>query len=162
MPEVICNTSPIQYLHQVNLLDLLPELYGAIVIPEGVAAELDAGLRAGISLPDAKLLPWLSVKYIHERNLLPMISGLGIGEKEVLALAVVTTQSLAVLDDFLARRYASFIGIRFTGTLGILLKAKEKGLLDTVTPVLDLLEDLQFRLDPQTRKAVLKLAREAS
>jgi len=162
MLEVICNTSPIQYLHQVNLLHLLPELYGVIAIPEGVLTELDAGRRVGISLPDVKLLPWLSVKYIRERNLLPMISGLGIGEKEVLALALEMPESLAVLDDLLARRHAFFIGIRFTGTLGILLKAKEKGLLDALTPVLDLLDNLQFRLDPKTRKTVLNLAKESS
>jgi len=117
MLEVICNTSPIQYLHQVNLLHLLPELYGVIAIPEGVLTELDAGRRVGISLPDVKLLPWLSVKYIRERNLLPMISGLGTGEK---------------------------------------------GLLDALTPVLDLLDNLQFRLDPKTRKTVLNLAKESS
>jgi uncharacterized protein len=62
----------------------------------------------------------------------------------------------------LARRHAFFIGIRFTGTLGILLKEKEKGFLDALTPVLDLLDNLQFRLDPKTRKTVLNLAKESS
>jgi len=162
MPDVICNTSPVQYLHQMNLLHILHELYGPIALPEGVLTELDAGRMTGISLPDVKSLSWFSVKYVRGRNLLQMVSGLGIGEKEVLALALETPESLAILDDLLARRYASFLGVRFTGTLGILLKAKEKGLLDAVAPVLDQLEALQFRLDPKTREAVLKLAKETS
>jgi predicted nucleic acid-binding protein len=160
MPDVICNTSPIQYLHQVNLLHILRELYGLIAIPEGVLAELHAGLMMGISLPDVKSLSWFSVKYVRERNLLKMVSGLGAGEKEVLGLALETPGSLVILDDLPARRYASFLGVRLTGTLGLLLKAKEKGIIDAVLPVLDQLEALQFRLDPKTRRAVLKLARE--
>ncbi len=161
MPDVICNTSAIQYLHQTNLLHLLHELYGLIVIPEGVLTELDAGRRAGVSLHDVKLLSWFSVNSVGGRSLLKMVTALGAGEKEVLALAVERPGALAVLDDLLARRYASFLGIRFTGTLGILLKSKEKGLLDAVAPVLDQLEALRFHLDPKTRKAVLKLSNEA-
>lgn len=162
MPDVVCNTSPIQYLYQVSFLHVLQELYGQVVIPEGVFTELDAGRMSGIALPDVKSLSWLSVRYVRERTLLQMVSGLGTGEKQVLALALEKPGSLAILDDLMARRYASFLGIRFTGTLGILLKAKEKGLLQAVAPVLDQLEALQFRLDPKTREAVLKLAKETS
>jgi uncharacterized protein len=162
MPEVICNTSPIQYLHQVNLLHILQELYGLITIPEGVFTELDAGRMTGIALPDVKSLSWISVKSVRERTLLQMVSGLGIGEKHVLALALEKPGSQAILDDLMARRYASFLDIRFTGNLGILLKANEKGLIQTVAPVLDQLEALQFRLDPKPRGAVLKLAKETS
>ncbi|SPJ13889.1 conserved hypothetical protein [Syntrophobacter sp. SbD2] len=84
MPDVICNTSPIQYLYQVNLFHILKELYGQIVIPEGVSAELDAGRMTGIALPDVKSLSWLSVSFVRERTLLQMVSGLGTGEKQVL------------------------------------------------------------------------------
>ena len=162
MPEVICNTSPIQYLHQVNFLHIMRELYGLITIPEGVLTELDAGRMAGIALPDVKSVSWVSVQYVREPTLLQMVSDLGIGEKQVLALALEKPGSIAILDDLMARRYASFLGIRFTGTLSILLKAKEKGLVQTVAPVLDQLEALQFRLDPKTREAVLKLAKETT
>ncbi len=70
MPDVICNTSPIQYLYQVNLLHILKELYGHIAIPEGVCAELDAGRMTGIALPEVKSLSWLSVSFVRERTLL--------------------------------------------------------------------------------------------
>ena len=70
MREVICNTSPIQYLHQMNFLHILQELYGQISIPEGVFTELDAGRTTGIALPDVKSLSWISVQYVRERTLL--------------------------------------------------------------------------------------------
>ncbi|WAN69854.1 hypothetical protein BJP36_37815 [Moorena producens JHB] len=43
MPNVIADTSPIQYLYQTNLLDLLPQLYGSVIVPQAVANELAAG-----------------------------------------------------------------------------------------------------------------------
>lgn len=48
MPEVICNTSPIQYLHQLGKLELLPALYGRIILPAAVASELDKETRRAI------------------------------------------------------------------------------------------------------------------
>ena len=50
MPNVIADTSPIQYLYQTNLLDLLPQIYGYIIIPQAVVDELAEGLALGVSL----------------------------------------------------------------------------------------------------------------
>jgi predicted nucleic acid-binding protein len=61
----------------------------------------------------------------------------------------------------LARRYARLLNLTLTGTLGVLLKAKETGLLPAVAPVLDRLQKQRFRLDAETRQAVLRLAGEA-
>jgi len=66
-----------------------------------------------------------------------------------------------ILDDALARQYARMLKLTLTGTLCVLLKAKETGLLPAVAPVLDRLEHLRFRVDPETRQAVLRLAGEA-
>jgi predicted nucleic acid-binding protein len=67
---------------------------------------------------------------------------------------------LALLDDQRARRFARRKGIRVTGTLGILLKAKQSGRLKLIQPLVDRLEGLGFRLDPLTRKHVLDLSGE--
>ena len=90
-----------------------------------------------------------------------MITDLGAGEREVLALGTETSDSIVILDDALARQYARLLNLTLTGTLGVLLKAKEAGLLPAVAPVLDRLRQLRFRMDPETRQAVLKLAGEA-
>jgi predicted nucleic acid-binding protein len=68
--------------------------------------------------------------------------------------------TVAVLDDALARRQARLLGIPVTGTLGILLKAKQVGHLAEIRPLLDVLESLHFFLDRATRRAVLEIAGE--
>jgi predicted nucleic acid-binding protein len=161
VPEVICDVSPIQYLHQVGLLDLLRLRYGAITIPPAVAAELREGTLRGVDLPAFEALDWMKIRQPAGRLLLPIVADLGAGEREVLALGTETPDSVVILDDALARQYARILNLTLTGTLGVLLKAKEAGLLPAVTPVLDRLEHLRFRVDPETRQAVLRLAGEA-
>jgi predicted nucleic acid-binding protein len=158
--EVISDTSPLQYLFQANLLVLLQKLYGQITIPESVVEEIAAGRALGIHLPDLTTIPWILVRQVRDPTLLPLAPDLGAGEREVLALAVNTSDSLVLLDDALARRHARLLKVTFTGTLGVLLRAKEQGHLPTVRPAIDELEALGFRLDSATRSAVLKLAQE--
>ena len=160
MPVVICNTSVLQYLHQIDLLDLLPALFGQVQIPRAVAAELDEGKRRNVSLPTLEDLSWVTIQPVRDRTLLPLITSLGDGEKEVLALGLEATDALLVLDDRNARRYATAAELEVTGTLGILILAKERGLLGSIRPALDRLQALQFRLSAETRQIVLDLAGE--
>jgi len=162
MPETVSTTSPIQYLHQAGFLELLPLLYGTIVIPEAVARELAEGRAAGVALPDPSRLAWMSIERAAEKEVLRIAADLGPGERAVLALGLRKPGCLLILDDALARSHARHLNLGVTGTLGVLLKAKALGRLPAVRPVLDKLETLRFRLDPATRAAVLKLAGEAS
>jgi predicted nucleic acid-binding protein len=92
--------------------------------------------------------------------LLPLVTDLGPGEKEVIALGLEVADPLLLLDDSLARRHADLLGLRFTGTLGVLVKARKDGRLSSIRPILDRLDSLRFRVDPATRAAVLKLVGE--
>ena len=114
MPEVLCDTSALQYLHQLRLLELLRQLYDTVVVPGAVAAEIAAGRAQGVDLPDLSALPWVSVQAALPSAVDP--SDLGAGELAVLALAAARPGAVAVLDDGLARRYARRARIRFTGT----------------------------------------------
>ena len=89
-----------------------------------------------------------------------MAADLGKGEREVLSLAVGKPDVLALLDDGLARHFAKYLEVPFTGTLGVSVKAKVVGLIEEVAPVVDRLQLLGFRLDSNTRQAVLELAGE--
>ncbi|MFL6233097.1 MAG: DUF3368 domain-containing protein [Thermoanaerobaculia bacterium] len=160
MPEVIVDTSPLQYLHQLGLLDLLPDFYGEILIPESVVREIAAGHALGVALPELKTFPWIKVRKVAGLAVLPLVSDLGAGEREVLALALEADDPLVVLDDALARRVARRLDLTLTGTLGLLLKAKQAGRIARLQSLLDRLETLQFRLDPETRLSVLRLAGE--
>lgn len=92
---------------------------------------------------------------------LPLVTDLGPGEREVLALALETPDSVCVLDDALVRQVAKTLQVRITGTLGVLIDAKRAGIIPAVRPLLDQLQSLRFRLAPRTRAAVLKLTGES-
>jgi predicted nucleic acid-binding protein len=158
---VIADTSPLQYLFQAGLLELLPTLYGVVTIPEAVVRELAEGRARGVSLPDPSACPWIRVAAVRESAVLSLAPNLGPGEREALALAAQTPGSLLLIDDALARRHARLLQFTFSGTLGVLLRAKASGHLVAVAPVLDRLDALRFRLDPLTRTQVLRLADEA-
>ena len=91
---------------------------------------------------------------------MPLVTNLGDGEKEVLVLGLETPDSLLILDDRHARRYALALGLKISGTLGVILLAKERGILEAVKPALARLEALGFRLGHKTRQSVLELAGE--
>lgn len=160
MPDVICDVSPIQYLYQAGLFDLLRLRYGVITVPAAVAAELRQGMLRAVDLPAIEALDWIRIRQPAGRLLVPIVADLGAGEREVLALGTETPDSVVILDDALARQYARMLKLTVTGTLGVLLGSKAAGHLTTIAPVLDRLEHLRFRMNPETRLAVLRLAGE--
>lgn len=90
-----------------------------------------------------------------------LVADLGAGETGVLLLALECADPVVILDDALARRHAEILGISLTGTLGIVLDAKRRGLVPAVSPLIDDLQRLGFRLSGGTRRAVLRMAKES-
>lgn len=160
MPDVICNTSPMQYLYQLGLLQLLPQLVGRVIVPPAVIEELEQGRRVGIDLPQLAGLAWIEVREPVSINVLPLVTNLGPGETQVLALGMEMPGSVLILDDALARQVGKAMRLPMRGTLGLLLDAKQAGLISEVRPLLDQLSALRFRLSRETYDAVLKLAGE--
>ena len=164
MPEpalvAVTNTSPLQYLHQAGHLHLLPALYRRVLVPPAVVTELAAGRALGFDLPDPRGITWLNILTPKSIAILPAVTDLGAGERESLALAAETPGVVLVVDDGLARRHAQLLRLRFTGTAGVLVRAKREGLIPAVAPLLDRFEELRFHLDPATRKAILHQAGE--
>ena len=62
MAIVIADTSPLQYLFQVGLLDLLQRLFGTVQVPEAVRDELQIGRSLGFNVPDLAILPWMLIR----------------------------------------------------------------------------------------------------
>lgn len=160
MPEVACDTSPIQYLHQLELLHILPALVESVVVPPAVMNEVATGRTLGVNLPDLEELAWVTVRRPTSAAALPLVTDLGPGETQVLMLALEAPEAVVVLDDALARQVAEALNLKFTGTLGLLIDAKRAGLVSAVGPLLDQLQALRFHLAIHTRIAVLKLAGE--
>ncbi len=139
MPDrlVIANTSPLFYLHRVDCLNLVHALYGRIVVPPAVLEELVQGSHANLPVPDIRHTAWIQVEAVRSRALIPAIVDLGPGEAEVLALGIEHPDSLLILDDQLARRVAALNSLAYTGTLGLLVKAKRAGHLVRVHPTIE-------------------------
>ena len=62
MPDIVVDTSPLQYLHQLGLLDILPKLVGTAIVPQAVADELAEGRRNGVNVPDPAKLSWAVIR----------------------------------------------------------------------------------------------------
>ncbi len=80
----------------------------------------------------------------------------------MLALGLETTNSLPIFDDQLARRIADLYKLKYTGTLGILVKAKQAGYLASVAPVIAMLQSQGMWLTDKIINDVLQLAGERS
>ena len=119
MPDrrVVPDTTCLIALSAVSLLDLLHEFYDVVVVPDAVAHEF------GDPLPS-----WVEAAQGDPVLVSALRQSLGPGEAEVIAVATQSADALAVLDDKRARATARAMGVRLTGTLGILLRAKREGL----------------------------------
>ena len=161
MPKPICNTSPLQYLHQINQIDLLPEIYGSIQVPQAVADEIATGLHNDNDLPHLEDLYWLSIRPNEENtDISKFPSGLGKGEIHVISSGLKMPDETLILDDRIARQFAFKSGLKVTGTVGILLLAKKLGMITSIKQSLDHLAALGFRISPDIYHKGLNLAGE--
>lgn len=150
------NTSVLQYLHQLDLLAVLPRLFRKIRVAQEVYEELQHGLREGENVPDLRKIDFLEIVRIETSPWLQLVRDLGKGEIGVLMLGLQTPHGVVILDDGLARRTAKELGLKVTGTAGILVAAKQLGLIDRVSTYLDRLLELGFHLSDTHRMLILQ------
>ncbi|MBI2848812.1 MAG: DUF3368 domain-containing protein [Chloroflexi bacterium] len=137
---VVSNTSPLTNLAAIGQPELLRRLFGTVFIPEAVLEELCLAGLEGLEDKESPKLPWLETHSVSNRTLVQsLLLELDKGEAEAIALAVELKADLLLLDERLARRVASRLGLRFVGLLGLLLEAKHRGFIVGVKPVLDAL-----------------------
>ncbi len=159
-PTVIANTSPLLYRHQIGCLHLLHSLYRVLVVPPAVQEELEAGRRQGFDVPDVLGLGWIEVRPVASAALVPAVVDLGRGEAEVIALGMELRGSLLIVDDQLARRIADLHGLRYTGTLGVLVKGKQVGHLSSVRAMITALRGKGMWLSDSVVEDALRLSGE--
>ena len=157
---VIVNTSPLLYLHQVGCLELLQQLYGTITVPPAVPQELEIGKLQGVDVPEVNSIEWIQIRPVASAAIIPAVIDLGQGEAEVIALGLENPNSLLIFDDSLARRIADLYSLKYTGTLGVLVKAKQAGYLSAVAPVITMLRSKGMWLTDKIISDVLRLSGE--
>jgi len=137
---IVADSSPLIGLARIGQLDILPRLGSRVLAPQFVWEE--ATIR-GSSAPGAVEISqatWIEVQAVDPMLVEPFTILVDRGEAEAIALARTAHDSLLLLDDSRARRIAERLGIRRTGTVGLLRRAKEAGLIDRLRPQLEALQ----------------------
>lgn len=152
MTLVVSDASPVIAFQQIDELKLLQGLFGEVIIPPAVVGEL-----AGLSLP-----PWIKARSLQQPLAGEILHAcLGAGESEAIGLAQEIDASWLLLDERAGRRLAQALGLRVAGTLGLLNRAKEKGLLAAVRPHVETLVRTGFYTTPALVQRILSDAGEA-
>jgi uncharacterized protein len=157
---VVVNTTPIIALSLIGQFDLLQKLYGRVSIPAAVEAEISAAGTSGVGVRELQEAAWVDVVSLQDPSRANLIADLERGEAEVIALAQEQNAGLVIIDERLARRHAKRLGMQLTGTLGVLLRAKQLGMVGAVKPLIDQLLESGIHLGDDLITEVLKLAGE--
>ncbi|MGQ9767274.1 MAG: DUF3368 domain-containing protein [Anaerolineae bacterium] len=139
---------------------MLHALYAEVLIPPAVYAEIMTGglERAGVT--ELQLATWIRMKPLQDARRADLLVDLDRGEAEAITLTLELDADLLLVDERLVRRHAQRLGLTITGTLGILLKAKERGLVAELRPLIQQLRDNRIRLSEDVIRKALLLAKE--
>lgn len=159
MHKIISNTTPIITFLSISKLDLLKEIYSEIIIPYGVFEEIEQGKYKNF-YRDLSEIDWIEIRSITDENSLKYVHELDKGEAEVIILANEINADLVIIDEKLGREYAKYFGLKLTGTLGILLKAKELKLINNIKPLLVAMTKNGIWLNKKLTNNVLRIANE--
>ena len=149
---VVSDTTPLNYLILIEQIDLLPRLYGQVIVPTTVADELrhlvaPAPVRAWIGNPPN----WLEIRDVdiaEESGTL-----LDAGELAALALAELLRANILLMDDRKGYEEAIRRNLRVVGTLGVLAEAADQQLID-LPQVLERLRQTNFFISPQVLQSL--------
>lgn len=135
---VVSDTSPICYLLLIDKIDLLPQLYKQVLVPEIVCKEL-AALKSPVIVQEWIQYPpaWLTIRPV-DSSFSSGLENLDPGEVAAILLTEQEEESLLIIDDLLGRKVAASRGIIVTGLLGVLDAAAQKDLIDFPTAVAQL------------------------
>jgi predicted nucleic acid-binding protein len=151
---VVADTSPINYLLLIGHIDLLPRLYGRVVVPTSVALELsDADAPAVVKSWIESRPDWIDISEANTHN--HLLDFLDRGERDGIALAQALHADVILLDDLEARREAQIRKLYVTGTLGVLRDSAENGWINFSEAVAKL-RSTNFRASPSLISRLLE------
>jgi predicted nucleic acid-binding protein len=160
----VINTSPAIHLHAVlpGGLGSLAGLIGEVIVPWEVGQELAAGHAKDATWQEIQSLPGILHRH-HRVTVHPLLSAqIDMGEAAVIQTAMDEAHDAVILDDLKARRIAQTLSLQVTGTLGILLQAKQSGLLPSVSAAIAALEKRGMWIAPPLVARAIHLAGEGS
>ncbi|MEZ4848424.1 MAG: DUF3368 domain-containing protein [Bacteroidia bacterium] len=141
---VISDTSPISNLIDLEHLGLLKSLFGKVIIPFAVDLELlqvqdeQFFLTYQAALNDG----WIEVKKVtNTQNVQHLTGALDHGEAEAIVLAIELNADRLLIDERAGYQIAKQTNLKPIGLLGVLIVAKNNGLIQSVRPLLDQLRN---------------------
>lgn len=123
--KVFSNTTPFIALSSINQLELLPKIFGKIHIVKSVQKECLEGGR--IMVADPAGFDWIHIHKDDNSITLPVLLELDKGEKQTIAVSIKEGADLVLIDEKIGRNVGEYLGLKLTGTLGVLVKAKKLG-----------------------------------
>jgi predicted nucleic acid-binding protein len=147
--KVYVDTSSLIILNKINALDLLNKIYSNVIITNYIQLELNEAIPS-----------WISVEltYNIDQSFLKNFN-LGLGETSIIINAI-KNNGFLIIDDLKARKIATTLRLRFTGSIGILIIAKELKLIDSVKYYLENIQETNFRLSDALINKVLEITNE--
>ncbi len=161
--KIVSNTGPIIALAKIGKLDLLKAIAPEVLIPLTVYRELFAKFGRESQAIDQALADFIRVTEVKEIDpgIKIAIAGLDEGEKQAIALASTFSEEIVLLlDDRAGRRVAHKLGFSTTGSIGVLLRLKEKGAIENVGLLLSEMRDRGYWLDDKVIEVAKRLAGE--
>jgi predicted nucleic acid-binding protein len=143
---IIADTSCLILLEKIGELSLLHTIFGEIVTTQFIADEF------------GEVLPyWITIQNpMNKSSQLLLEITLDKGEASAIALALEMGNSLLIIDEAKGRKIAKQVGLTITGTLGVLAQAKLKGHIQVLKPLLEKIQQTNFRISEQLVQEVLK------
>ena len=148
---IVSDTSCLILLQKIGYLHLLKELFGTILITSDVAEEFSS-----------ELPPYFRIQDPGDPNYHKILATfLDKGEASAIALALELGNALLITDEAKGRKEAKALGVKITGTIGILLLAKEKNLIKALKPVFRKINKTNFRISRHLINKALAMAKES-
>lgn len=151
MPKnIVADASCLILLNKIGSLDLLHQVFGKILITDIVGEEFAHPVPA-----------WVEVRAADSFLQKDPLNILDPGEASVIALAAELKDPLIIIDEYKGRKIARKMGLPVTGSLGVLIVAKNKGYISSVKVIIEKIELTNFRVSPGIIQSVLKKAGES-
>lgn len=145
MKVIIADTSCLIIYNKIDRLGILQEMFPDLIVTTEVAAEF------------GELPSWITIQEVPDKEAYKKLGEeLGKGEASSIALALKFEECLLIIDERKGRKIAEGLGIDTIGSLGILIKAKERRVIYEVKEILELIDRTDFRISQSVREAVLK------
>ncbi|GHT58414.1 nucleic acid-binding protein [Spirochaetia bacterium] len=156
---IACDSAPLFALAVCGQLDLLEKLYDEVLIPEAVYQEATVPDK-----PNAdKIAEWAQGKIVKitDMELFHAIKlSLHKGEAEAIALYKEKSADFLLIDEKKGRKVAEYYDVKIIGTIGLLLKAKQEGLVPRIKPCIELLQQSTVRIASALYQRALERAGE--